>query len=46
MDEKTNHGRNKNDIKKPSSRKNHYIRRDTMKWNKRTRSMQEIGKGR
>ena len=46
MDEETNHSRNKNDTKKPSGRRNHYIKRDMIEWNKRTRSMQGIGKGR
>jgi len=46
VDEETNHSRNKNDTKKPSSRRNHCIERDMIEWNKRTRSMQGIGKGR
>ena len=46
MDEETNHGRNQNDMKKPSSRRNYYIGRDITEWNKRTRSTQGIGKGR
>ena len=46
MDKETNHSKNKNDTKKPSGRRNHYIGRDTMEWNERIRSMQGIGKER
>ena len=46
MDKETNRGRNKNDMKKLSGRRNHYIRRDMTEWNERTRSTQGIGKGR
>ena len=46
MDRETNHSRYKNDTKKPSSRRNHYIGRDMTEWNERTRSTQGIGKGR
>jgi len=42
----TNHSGNKNDMKKPSDRRNHYIGRDMIEWNERTRSTQGIGKER
>ena len=38
MDKKTNNNRDKNDIRKLGSRRNHYIGKNTMKWNKRTGS--------
>ena len=46
MGKETNHSGNKNDMKKPSDRRNHYIGRDMIEWNERTRSTQGIGKGR
>ena len=46
MDKETNHTRNKNNMKKPSHRRNYYIRRDMTEWNKRTRSTQGIEKER
>ena len=46
MNEETNYGRNQNDTKKLSDRRNHYIRRDMTEWNERTRSTQGIGKRR
>ena len=35
MDKKTNNSKDKDNMKKPSSRRNHFIGRDTMKWNER-----------
>jgi len=46
VDEKTNHGRSQDNIKKPDGRRNHYIGRNMMKWNKRTESTQETRKKR
>ena len=46
MNKETNHSRNQNDTKKLSDKRNHYIGRDMTEWNKRTRSMQGIGKKR
>ena len=46
MDEETNYSRDKNDMKKPSSRRNHYIGRDTVEWNKGVGSVQRTRKGR
>ena len=44
MSKKANNNEDRNDMRKPSSKRNHYIGRNTMKWNKRTRSMKRIGK--
>jgi len=44
MSKKANNNEDRNDMRKPSSRRNHYIGRNTMKWDKRTRSMKRIGK--
>jgi len=46
VNKKTDNGRDKNNTKKPSSRKNHSIGRNMTKWNKRIRSMQRTRKGR
>ncbi len=46
MDKKTDNSRDKNDMKKPSGRRNHSIGRNITKQNKRTRSMQRTGEGR
>ena len=46
MDKKTDNSRDKNDMKKPSGRRNHSIGRNMTKQNKRTRSMQRTGEGR
>jgi len=45
MNKKTDNSRDKDGIKKPSSRRNHSIGRNMTKWNKRTRSMQRTGEG-
>jgi len=46
MDKKIDNSGDKDDMKKPSGRKNHFIGRNTIKWNKRTRSAQRTGEGR
>jgi len=46
MDKETNNSRDRNDMRKPGGRRNHYIRRNTMKWNKRTGSTKRTAKGR
>ena len=46
MDKEANNSRNRNDMRKPDGRRNHYTRRNTMKWNKRTESIQRTGKER
>ena len=46
VDKKIDNSRDKDDTKKPSGRRNHSIRRNTTKWNKRTRSIQRTGEGR
>ena len=40
MDKETNNSKDRNDTRKLGGKRNHYIGRNTMKWNKRT------GKGR
>jgi len=40
VDKETNNSRDRNDTRKLGGKRNHYIGRNTMKWNKRT------GKGR
>jgi len=46
MDKKANNSKDRNDMRKPSGRRNHYIRRNTTKWNKRTGSVKRTRKGR
>jgi len=46
VDKKTNNNGDRNDIRKPGGRRNHYIGRNITKWNKRTGSTQRTGKGR
>jgi len=46
MGKKVNNSRDRNDMRKPSSRRNHYIGRNMMKWDKRTGSMKRTGKER
>ena len=46
MDKETNNNRDKDDMKKPSGRRNYSIGRNMTEWDKRTRSTQGIGKGR
>jgi len=46
VDKKTDNSGDKDDTKKPSGRRNHSIRRNMKKWNKRTRSTQRTGEER
>ena len=46
MVKKANNSRDRDDMGKPSSRKNHYIGRNITKWDKSTESTKRIGKGR
>ena len=46
MDEKTNHSRSQDDMKKPGGRRNYYIGKNMMEWNKRIGSAQGTRKER
>ena len=46
MDKETNNSKDRNDMRKPSSRRNYYIGRNMMKWNKRTESVKRTRKRR
>ena len=46
MGKKTNNSRDRDDTRKPSGKRNHYIGRNITKWDKRTRSIQGTRKGR
>ena len=46
MGKKTNNSRDRDDTRKPSGKRDHYIGRNMMKQDKRTRSIQGTRKGR
>jgi len=46
VNKETNNSKDRNDMRKPGGRRNHYIGRNMTKWNKRTRSIKRTEKGR